>query len=56
MPAIRLIIFDCDGVLVDSEPLAMRVLQGEFGEGDTVRVDAAGGELRFESTRAGATA
>jgi len=26
MPAIRLIIFDCDGVLVDSEPLAMRVL------------------------------
>src|SRR3982750_2306208 len=23
---IRLIIFDCDGVLVDSEPLAMRVL------------------------------
>ena len=28
MPAspIRLIIFDCDGVLVDSEPLAMQVL------------------------------
>jgi len=26
MPAIGLIIFDCDGVLVDSEPLAMRVL------------------------------
>src|SRR5688500_16983941 len=23
---IRLIIFDCDGVLIDSEPLAMRVL------------------------------
>jgi HAD superfamily hydrolase (TIGR01509 family) len=26
MPDIGLIIFDCDGVLVDSEPLAMRVL------------------------------
>jgi HAD superfamily hydrolase (TIGR01509 family) len=26
MSAIELIIFDCDGVLVDSEPLAMRVL------------------------------
>jgi len=30
------------------DPLAMRVLQGEFGEGDTVRIDAAGGGLRFE--------
>ena len=26
MAPIRLVIFDCDGVLVDSEPLAMRVL------------------------------
>ncbi len=33
------------------DPLAMRVLQGEFGEGDTVRIDAAGGELRFEKAR-----
>ncbi len=30
------------------DPLAMRVLQGEFGEGDSVRIDASGGELRFE--------
>jgi FGGY-family pentulose kinase/HAD superfamily hydrolase (TIGR01509 family) len=26
VPPVRLVIFDCDGVLVDSEPLAMRVL------------------------------
>jgi ATP-dependent Clp protease ATP-binding subunit ClpB len=30
------------------DPLAMRVLQGEFGEGDAVQIDASGGELRFE--------
>jgi ATP-dependent Clp protease ATP-binding subunit ClpB len=30
------------------DPLAMRVLQGEFGEGDTVKIDVAGDELRFE--------
>jgi ATP-dependent Clp protease ATP-binding subunit ClpB len=29
------------------DPLAMRVLEGDFGEGDVIRVDAAGGELRF---------
>jgi ATP-dependent Clp protease ATP-binding subunit ClpB len=29
------------------DPLAMRVLQGEFREGDVVRVDATGGELSF---------
>jgi ATP-dependent Clp protease ATP-binding subunit ClpB len=29
------------------DPLAMRVLQGEFQEGDRVRIDAAGGELTF---------
>jgi ATP-dependent Clp protease ATP-binding subunit ClpB len=31
------------------DPLAMRVLQGDFKEGDTVKIDAAGGELRFDS-------
>jgi len=30
------------------DPLAMRVLQGDFGEGDRVRIDAAGGDIRFE--------
>ena len=34
------------------DPLALRVLQGEFKEGDTVRIDAPGGELRFESSPA----
>jgi ATP-dependent Clp protease ATP-binding subunit ClpB len=29
-------------------PLALRLLEGEFGEGDTVRVDAKDGELVFE--------
>jgi ATP-dependent Clp protease ATP-binding subunit ClpB len=29
-------------------PLALRLLEGEFGEGDTVRVDAQDGELVFE--------
>jgi ATP-dependent Clp protease ATP-binding subunit ClpB len=33
------------------DPLARRVLQGEFGEGDTVRVDVSGGQLRFEAHR-----
>ena len=31
--------------LVDK--LALKLLEGEFGEGDTVRVDAEGGELTF---------
>ena len=31
-------------------PLALRLLEGEFGEGDTVRVDAPNGELVFERT------
>jgi ATP-dependent Clp protease ATP-binding subunit ClpB len=29
------------------DPLAMRMLQGEFGEGDRIVVDAAQGEVRF---------
>jgi ATP-dependent Clp protease ATP-binding subunit ClpB len=29
-------------------PLALRLLEGEFGDGDTVRVDAQNGELVFE--------
>jgi len=33
------------------DPLAMRVLQGEFREGDRVRIDTSGGDLQF--SRAG---
>jgi ATP-dependent Clp protease ATP-binding subunit ClpB len=33
-------------------PLALRLLEGEFGEGDVVRVDAKDGELEFEKPRA----
>jgi ATP-dependent Clp protease ATP-binding subunit ClpB len=33
-------------------PLALRLLEGDFGDGDTIRVDAVDGELAFE--RAGA--
>ena len=36
------------------DPLALAILEGRFGEGDTVKVDAADGELVFE--RAGAAA
>ena len=35
-------------------PLAQRLLEGEFTEGDTIRVDTENGELVFE--RAGAAA
>ena len=31
------------------DPLAMRVLQGDFREGDTVNIDVTGGELRFSA-------
>ena len=34
------------------DPLALRLLEGEFVPGDTVAVDAADGELRFERSRA----
>ncbi|HEU4942733.1 MAG TPA: AAA family ATPase [Gaiellaceae bacterium] len=33
-------------------PLALRLLEGEFAEGDTVRADARDGELVFEKARA----
>jgi ATP-dependent Clp protease ATP-binding subunit ClpB len=32
-------------------PLALRLLEGEFGDGDTVRVDARDGDLVFEKVR-----
>ncbi|MGE5689739.1 MAG: ATP-dependent Clp protease ATP-binding subunit [Pseudomonadota bacterium] len=37
-------------------PLALRLLEGDFGEGDVVRVDARAGELVFEHAAAAATA
>jgi ATP-dependent Clp protease ATP-binding subunit ClpB len=40
--------------LVDK--LALKILEGEFGEGDTVRVDASDGELTFERAAAEARA
>jgi ATP-dependent Clp protease ATP-binding subunit ClpB len=36
-------------------PLALRLLEGDFGEGDTVRVDAREGELVFERASAAVT-
>jgi hypothetical protein len=32
-------------------PLALRLLEGDFGEGDTIRVDAQNGELVFEQAQ-----
>jgi ATP-dependent Clp protease ATP-binding subunit ClpB len=29
-------------------PLAQRLLEGEFAEGDTIRIDAQNGELAFD--------
>ena len=37
-------------------PLALRLLEGEFTEGDTIRVDAKDGELVFEKAGAAAPA
>ena len=37
-------------------PLALRLLDGELGDGDTVRVDAQDGELAFEKAKAAAPA
>jgi ATP-dependent Clp protease ATP-binding subunit ClpB len=37
-------------------PLALELLEGGFGEGDTVRVDARDGELAFERSEAAASA
>jgi ATP-dependent Clp protease ATP-binding subunit ClpB len=36
--------------LVDK--LALRILEGEFGDGDLIRVDAESGELTFEKAPA----
>ena len=35
-------------------PLALRLLEGEFGDGDTIRVDVQNGELVFERAEAAA--
>jgi ATP-dependent Clp protease ATP-binding subunit ClpB len=37
-------------------PLALRLLEGDFGDGDTVRVDADGGELVFRKAEAAVAA
>ncbi|HTR33406.1 MAG TPA: ATP-dependent chaperone ClpB [Gaiellaceae bacterium] len=37
-------------------PLALRLLEGDFGEGDTIRVDAVDGELVFERASAAVAA
>jgi ATP-dependent Clp protease ATP-binding subunit ClpB len=38
------------------DPLAMRVLQGEFTEGNSIRIDASGGTLTFAKAEAPVTA
>ncbi len=36
--------------------LALKLLEGEFAEGDTVRVEASGGDLVFEKSGAAVAA
>jgi hypothetical protein len=36
--------------------LALRLLEGDFADGDTIRVDAEDGEVRFEKVGAAAVA
>jgi len=38
------------------DPLALKVLEGQFREGDTVRIGVKAGELNFEKAEAGVTA
>ena len=35
-------------------PLALRLLEGDFADGDSIRIDAAGGELTFAKADVGA--
>jgi ATP-dependent Clp protease ATP-binding subunit ClpB len=37
------------------DPLALRVLEGEFREGDSIRIDAVRGELKFEKSELAAS-
>jgi ATP-dependent Clp protease ATP-binding subunit ClpB len=37
-------------------PLALRLLEGDFADGDTIRVNADGGEIRFEKVGTAAAA
>jgi ATP-dependent Clp protease ATP-binding subunit ClpB len=37
------------------DPLALRVLEGEFREGDAIRIDGARGELTFEKSELAAS-
>jgi ATP-dependent Clp protease ATP-binding subunit ClpB len=37
-------------------PLALRLLEGDFADGDTIRVDADGNEIVFEKVEAAAPA
>ncbi|HEY4237984.1 MAG TPA: ATP-dependent chaperone ClpB [Gaiellaceae bacterium] len=39
-----------------ANPLALRLLEGDFADGDTIRVDAEDGEIRFEKLEAAAVA